>query len=193
MKKISVLHLGSSPIFENAKRAELDAFGYQITPLVTIDSLTELEMEVDVVLISIHKDMQDMHSLTQFASSTQFPVILVLDQDVPQEVLESTKELKAFGYVNQNSTATLIDATIHAALVQFEQLNSRVQSEAKLKAINSIYELLLQISTLYLGKTDTNDDIKINESLRLMGMYVQADRAYIFDYDWQNQTTSNTY
>ncbi len=193
MKKISVLHLGSSPVFENANRAELDAFGYQITPLDTIDSLTELEIEVDVVLISIHKDMQDMQSLTQFASSTQFPVILVLDHDVPQEVLESTKELKAFGYVNQNSTAALIDATIHAALVQFEQLNSRVQSEAKLMAINSIYELLLQISTLYLGKSETNDDIKINESLRLMGMYVQADRAYIFDYDWQNQTTSNTY
>jgi hypothetical protein len=131
--------------------------------------------------------------LAQLIKSVQIPVLYLLDQDVTPEAVDVTKELNTIGYINQQSSAAVLHAAIQNGLAEFEWQKKSEESAKKIEAINSIYELLLQISTLYLGKSETNDDIKINESLKLMGRYVHADRAYIFDYDWLNQTTSNTY
>lgn len=56
-----------------------------------------------------------------------------------------------------------------------------------------LQELLIKISTTYINIDISNIDRVINHSLKEMGEYVNADRTYIFSYDFANQTCSNTY
>jgi hypothetical protein len=193
MKKVSVLHVEYAAVTDKSNLALLNKIGYHITQLNSIESLLQVEVEADILLVSISKEYQDSMELAQLIKSVQIPVLYLLDQDVTPEVVDVTKELNTIGYINQQSSAAVLHAAIQNGLAEFEWQKKSEESAKKIEAINSIYELLLQISTLYLGKSETNDDIKINESLKLMGRYVHADRAYIFDYDWLNQTTSNTY
>ena len=193
MKKVSVLHVEYAAVTDKSNLAELNKIGYHITQLNSIESLPQVDVEADILLVSISKEFQESLELAQLIKSVQIPVLYLLDQDVTPEIVDVTMGLNTIGYINQQSSAAVLHAAIQNGLAQFEWKKKSEESAIKREAINSIYELLLQISTLYLGKSETNDDIKINESLKLMGRYVQADRAYIFDYDWQNQTTSNTY
>ncbi len=69
------------------------------------------------------------------------------------------------------------------------------QYEAQEKLDN---ELLLQEVLIDIASTYINIDLKdvektIHNSLEKMGCFVNADRSYIFNYDFENKTTSNTY
>ena len=87
----------------------------------------------------------------------------------------------------------VFDITVNKAIEQANQKQTENKISNKLKGLNSIYELLLQISTLYLEKSLINDYDKVQESLELIGLFVNADRSYIFLYDWNNETCSNTH
>ncbi|MBU3680455.1 MAG: GAF domain-containing protein [Flavobacterium sp.] len=193
MKKLSLLCIELGSVSTKPNLAELEKMGYRITQLNTIESLFQVNGNADVLLVSISKVHQDSLELAQLTKLEQFPVLYLLDQDVTPEIVDLTMGINSIGYLSHQSSPTVLHAAIQNGLAQFDWQKKRVERTNKLEAINSIYELLLQISTLYLGKSETDDEIKINESLKLMGRYVQADRAYIFDYDWHNQTTSNTY
>ncbi len=56
-----------------------------------------------------------------------------------------------------------------------------------------LQNLLLKIATTYINVNLDKVDSIIEQSLRDMGMFVSADRAYVFSYDFQNSTTSNTF
>lgn len=193
MKKISLLSIEFGSASTKPNQAELEKMGYHITQLNSIESLSQADVDAVVLLVSISKEYQDSLELAQLTKLEQFPVLYLLDQDATPEIVNLTMGLNTIGYINHQSSAAVLHAAIQNGLAQFDWKKKSEESAIKREAINSIYELLLQISTLYLGKSDTDDDIKINESLKLMGRYVQADRAYIFDYDWLNHTTSNTY
>ncbi len=52
---------------------------------------------------------------------------------------------------------------------------------------------LIDIASTYINLNTAEVEDTINKSLEKMGLFVSADRAYIFDYDFETQTTSNTY
>ena len=54
-------------------------------------------------------------------------------------------------------------------------------------------ELLISISTTYINADLSDIDQLIRASLQQIGEFVEADRSYIFSYDFTNNTTSNTY
>lgn len=54
-------------------------------------------------------------------------------------------------------------------------------------------DLLISISTKYINSDLSNIDNLIEKSLKKIGEFVEADRSYIFSYDFVNKTTSNTY
>lgn len=56
-----------------------------------------------------------------------------------------------------------------------------------------LQQLLIKISTEYINADLTDIDSLIDLSLKQMGEFVEADRSYIFSYDFENNTTSNTY
>ena len=56
-----------------------------------------------------------------------------------------------------------------------------------------LQEVLIDIASTYINLDPKDVENTINQSLKKMGLFVSADRAYIFDYDFDNGTTSNTY
>lgn len=56
-----------------------------------------------------------------------------------------------------------------------------------------LQEALIDIASTYINLDPKDVEETIHRSLEKMGRFVAADRAYIFDYDFVNATTSNTY
>ncbi|MDP3944261.1 MAG: PAS domain S-box protein [Lutibacter sp.] len=67
------------------------------------------------------------------------------------------------------------------------------QNEKKLQFKTRLQELLVDISNKYINLPLNQLDFKINKSLADLGQFIGADRFYIFDYDFDQQTCSNTY
>ncbi|WP_107038047.1 PAS domain S-box protein [Brumimicrobium mesophilum] len=57
----------------------------------------------------------------------------------------------------------------------------------------ALQESLIDIASTYINLDPKDVENTINNSLKKMGLFVSADRAYIFDYDFNKKTTSNTY
>jgi PAS domain S-box-containing protein len=57
----------------------------------------------------------------------------------------------------------------------------------------ALQELLTAIADTYINAPIEELDAMINMSLKQMGEFVHADRAYIFDYDWFADVCNNTY
>lgn len=58
---------------------------------------------------------------------------------------------------------------------------------------NPLFELLLKIALRYINVPLAEAHSTINLTLAEMGQFVNADRVYIFDYDFHNSNCSNTY
>lgn len=57
----------------------------------------------------------------------------------------------------------------------------------------NLQALLTDISTTFISVNLTDFDSKVNYALKHCAKHVEADRAYIFKYDWINKDCSNTY
>lgn len=66
-------------------------------------------------------------------------------------------------------------------------------AEENLKLQSRFRELLMDISARFINIPLNRVNEAVNESLVMMGLFVQADRSYTFDYDWQNEVCHNTY
>ncbi len=73
-----------------------------------------------------------------------------------------------------------------AGLIFVNDIDEKKQTE-ELKA------LLIKISNSYINAPVSRFVETINETLREIGEFVCADRAYIFDYDWSNNVCNNTF
>ncbi|UAM98661.1 GHKL domain-containing protein [Polaribacter litorisediminis] len=56
-----------------------------------------------------------------------------------------------------------------------------------------LQDLLISISTKYINADLSDIDQLVRKSLKQIGEFVDADRSYIFSYNFRNNTTSNTY
>lgn len=68
-----------------------------------------------------------------------------------------------------------------------KMIQKEIHNERKLQ------EILLRIASAYINIELSNIKNMINSSLKEIGTFVDADRAYIFEYNFSDQTTSNTY
>lgn len=73
-----------------------------------------------------------------------------------------------------------------AGLLFINNINEQKQAE-------ELKELLISISNTYINAPIENFDVTINNSLREIGMFVNSDRSYIFDYNWDKNICTNTY
>ncbi len=70
---------------------------------------------------------------------------------------------------------------------------SQYQAQEELDQELLLQEVLIDIASTYINLDLKDVENTINESLAKMGRFVKADRSYIFDYDFDAKTTSNTY
>ncbi|HMP30035.1 MAG TPA: ATP-binding protein, partial [Saprospiraceae bacterium] len=66
-------------------------------------------------------------------------------------------------------------------------------AEEELDQELNLQEALIDIASTYINLDPKDVENTINRSLEKMGIFVAADRSYIFDYDFDTATTSNTY
>ena len=61
------------------------------------------------------------------------------------------------------------------------------------KQTSELQSLLVKISETYINTPLETIKATINNSLQEIGLFVKADRSYIFDYNWDDNTCNNTY
>jgi len=69
------------------------------------------------------------------------------------------------------------------------------EKQARLRLIqqSNMQQILMNMASRFINIPITRVDEEINEALKEIGEFVEADRCYIFNYDFENQTTSNEY
>jgi len=117
--------------------------------------------------------------------------------------LKSLPEIRAIGnLVNFKNGATIsTDVVVKHTYINgkgFVLANSKDVTESmniKKSMIRErkLQDLLLRMASTYININLSDVDNIINASLGEIGDFVSADRAYIFEYDFINQTTSNIY
>jgi len=82
-------------------------------------------------------------------------------------------------------------------VIEFQSVGRDITEKLKAKQelINQtrMQELLRKIALNYINIPLEEVDSTIHKSLEEVGKFVNADRAYVFDYDWDNDVCNNTY
>ena len=75
----------------------------------------------------------------------------------------------------------------------FEDISQQQSLLQERNRQNSLEEILIKTSRRFLTATQHNVDQLINDSLEQFGRFLMVDRTYIFRYDFNRNTTSNTH
>lgn len=67
------------------------------------------------------------------------------------------------------------------------------QAQEALKRQGELQEILMRVASEYINMPTEKVSNAIQNTLRELGTFAKADRAYIFDYDWANNVCHNTY
>ena len=74
-----------------------------------------------------------------------------------------------------------------------QQIEIQNNNELAIKSLLSLQQMLIGIASDFINVPfDKIEELK-NQTLKRLGEFVSADRAYIFQYDFKNQTCSNTF
>ncbi len=87
---------------------------------------------------------------------------------------------------NESNDPVRIDGIITDRTLQYNAEKNLIQEIA-------LQNILIEISSTYINIDMDEVESAIQQSLQDLGHFVGADRAYIFDYDFNVNTTSNTY
>lgn len=85
------------------------------------------------------------------------------------------------------------DGSIGGLLMMTEDITHQKQDAEAISNMTRLRDLLMQMATEYINLNPEEMQLKIQGSLQLLGNFVGADRAYIFEYNWEAYTYSNTF
>jgi len=86
-----------------------------------------------------------------------------------------------------------LDPDTHEVVIISRDITERKKAEENLKRQTEMQNILMDISTKYINLPLDEVEQAINQSLEQMGNFVGVDRAYIFDYDFEQGSCTNTY
>lgn len=82
---------------------------------------------------------------------------------------------------------------VGGVLMHTENITEKKRIAAENERISKLQELLMNISAHFINLPIADLDSAINETLHVLSRNVEADRIYVFSYDWDKQTASNTH
>lgn len=132
---------------------------------------------------------------------------LILKEELGKEMNSTTDKYRTriIEMEQQKADGTFIPLELHISFVRNEQGNptglqgvSRDISERKLlennlKQQTQLREILMQVSSEFINVALEKVDEIVLRSLESLGNFVDADRAYTFEYDWELQVCNNLY
>lgn len=104
-------------------------------------------------------------------------------------------ELNKYKWISMNSTPEFRpnEDKPFQVFATFRDITEQIEVEKKLKAQSELMELLVFTSTSFINIPEEKLQETIQVSLKKLGEFVNADRMYVFDYNWEKQTCSNTF
>ena len=69
----------------------------------------------------------------------------------------------------------------------------RKRYEEQLARWRNLLELLMQLATRFINLPTDQSDVATRTALEEVALFNRADRAYLFEYDWENKTLTNTH
>ena len=125
------------------------------------------------------------------------PEVLQLAALVTQE------QGQRFEFQHRLADGSVRDVEVSASLIQFgariflhsiiHDVTERKRAEEALRIQSRLQQFLMEISSMYINLPLESLDLIIRVSLGDLAQFVGADRAYVFTYDFANQTCSNTH
>lgn len=122
---------------------------------------------------------------------------------------QTKKELISVGFLNKKiikfrkKTGEIIIGLFSGEIIESQteksimtimvNLTEQMETEQKLSKKSELQAILIDLSSRYINCSLENIEEEIQASLELVGHFVNADRVYIFDYNYQARTTSNTF
>ncbi|GAB6095627.1 hypothetical protein JCM14469_18790 [Desulfatiferula olefinivorans] len=99
-----------------------------------------------------------------------------------------TRNIRAAARVERDNTGKPIRMTgVNWDITELKKTEKALHNQTEMQSI------LMDISSKYINISLDMVDEAVQTALAEMGRYVSADRVYVFDYDFKNNTTSNTY
>jgi len=75
----------------------------------------------------------------------------------------------------------------------YNDITPRKKIQSELQNQTALQQILMDVSSKYINISLNELEDAIHTSLRELGQFVGADRAYVFSYDWENGICTNTY
>jgi len=197
-EKIKLLLVEDDLLIAKSMKHDLEELSYEVeiskNGINAIHHVVMNNSECDLILMDIDlgQGIDGFQTATEINKHKETPIIF-LSSNVEIKSDETTNQIKSYGYVLKQSGISILDFNIRTALRLFAEKSQTVEILKSLNIITDIYEVYTSIATSYLENSNLKIDDKINESLELIGTFIGADRVYIFDYDFKNRLSSNTY
>lgn len=83
--------------------------------------------------------------------------------------------------------------TLKRILTTVTNISSQISIEKKLRFQTKLQSLMMKTAKTYLGVLHNEPEVAVQESLAELGLFLEADRVYIFDYDFEHLLSNNTY
>jgi len=116
------------------------------------------------------------------------------DQQNRIELFKKQQEIERKNKYTLLQTGSLIIIFLFGLVVALLNRNRlRRHNISELARWTNFQETLLEISSKYINITEDKINASINESLAFIGRFLEVDRVYIFEYNHEKFTTSNTY
>jgi PAS domain S-box-containing protein len=78
-------------------------------------------------------------------------------------------------------------------LESFVDISERKSAEEELDKLSKLQQVIMNMATKYINLKVTELEDGINQSLAELSAFVNADRGYIFEYDWESNVCNNTH
>src|SRR3989339_28407 len=128
----------------------------------------------------------------------EYPSVIAIKTKKPvREVIAGIHEIK-----RRHTTWVMLESepefledgvTLKRILTTVTNISSQISIEKKLRFQTKLQSLMMKTAKTYLSGLRNEPEVAVQESLAELGLFLEADRVYIFDYDFEHSLSNNTY
>jgi PAS domain S-box-containing protein len=165
----------TNPLFQNFINAINDSyFSFERDKEIMNHAFQESEKEYQIINSTLNKE----YELKKQSIAKLYDSIKLIDNNYS---------------VLKNNEQENFDDIFFISKYLNHQVENKINNELAINSFVLLQQVLMEIASDFINlPSDKINDIK-NLTLKKLGQFVTADRAYIFEYDFKNQTCSNTF